>query len=254
MCIRDRRGAIKPLFEYDSKTGQITSNEIPVPIAESVSYKYKRDGKPDKLLLEKGRRVKEEIFDFVSTADSSTLQVGHVLTGIETQLFNKNPDNSVPLATWAGDLGQLCWESVTLAKGEKPSKDEWNKTWKTKARLSEMAGDIVGAAHSESAAKAIAGGKPLSHVLEGLFPPGWRPVTLKAFETKYKLGSISSPDKDAVKRIVDLANAGALAFSKLIWIAVKQEVKDDVLPRSAAHLVLSLVTMRDQPVPPPDSI
>lgn len=252
------RQNIEPFFKYDESTGAITAAEIPVPMAESVSYTYKRattggNVDPNKFYLDgAGDRLKTEIFDYVSASDGSSIQIGHVLTGIESQLFSADKDRDVRLATWAGDLGQAAWLVAKKSAPQVPTAQQWEQVWKNKARLAEIAGDIVGSGMAEPAAAAINSGRPLSVVIEDLFQPDWRAKSIEAFTTRYEIDSIQTPNDDTTKMVKKWTANSALLFSTGQWAFVPENVRENSTMRAAGHLFLVLIKMQQGKVDAPD--
>jgi hypothetical protein len=252
------RQDIEPFFKFDENTGAITAGEIPVPMAEAVSYIYKRatsggNVDPNKFYLDgDGDRLRTETFDYVSASDGSTIQIGHVLTGIESQLFSADKDRDVRLATWAGDLGQAAWLVAKKSAPQVPTAQQWEQVWKNKARLAEIAGDIVGSGMADPASAAISSGTPLSVVIEDLFQKDWRVESIEAFTTRYEIDSIQTPNADTTKMVKEWTANSALLFSTGQWALIPANVRENSVLRASGHLFLVLIKMQQGKIDAPD--
>jgi hypothetical protein len=166
----------KPIFSFDRRSGAISMNDaVSLSSCEAVSNTYLRDGMTFKLDGD-GDRTKTERFDFVSLKNRQLIQVGHVITGFESELQPMNGLLSLYLfegvaaATWSGDLGQAAYKAISKnpLNTTGPTDSAWNAALSRTARQSELVGDIVGAGNAAAISKQLRSGALFSDSIEAL--------------------------------------------------------------------------------------
>ena len=93
------RKEISNMLEYDKTSGKILRHDVPIDVIENISFVSKRvDGKDDHFKLDGDKdRLYLERHDFVSLNDGSLIQVGHVLTGFEAEIYGTDFGNKLSL-------------------------------------------------------------------------------------------------------------------------------------------------------------
>ena len=230
-------GSTSPMIDFNSITGEIEVQEVPVELCERVSRAYSRSG--SQFVLRDGERIIVKRFDLVTLKGGVVVRIDRILFGLDSTLTPPSPTIQVRLkdhvaaVTWARDLGMAAFDSI-MDTNRPPSNEQWQSSLAKHSEANKLVADL----HTATSIAAIQLTNPnqsLSQLVETQFGS----ISFDTIRTRLRAQyGITEADTEAnINAIADYISRAANAWTRQEWSLFHSVSRSASLRRASTHFL-----------------